>query len=146
MTCQTNQDSYWKHVLFIKWMRFSRLTLSAGLPHSWIWWDENGSLYLSSLPLSLPLSLASGYFECCPFYSEIKYVWSLSLFFKAEDLKKLKTSKSFNQQRQLINHALKAFILLIRTQKIKDIKEQMPNKLTNLENKKFIDFVCETLG
>ena len=44
--------------------------------------------------------------------------------------------KSFNQQRQLINHALKAFILLIRTQKIKDIKEQMPNKLIKLENNK----------
>ena len=51
----------------------------AGLPHSWIWREENGSLYLSSLPLSLPLSLASGYFECCPFYSEMKYVFSLTL-------------------------------------------------------------------
>jgi hypothetical protein len=29
------------------------------------------------------------------------------LVFKAEELKKNKTSKSLNQQRQLINHALK---------------------------------------
>ncbi len=86
-------------------MRFSRLTLSAGLPHSWIWREGNGSLYLSSLPLSLPLPLASGYFECCPFYSEIKYVFSISLVFKAEELKKHTTSKSLNQQRQLTNHA-----------------------------------------
>jgi hypothetical protein len=66
-------------------MRFGRLTLSVGLPYSWIWLDENGSLYLSSLPLSLPLSLASDYFECCPFYPEIKYVLSLCLFSKLKN-------------------------------------------------------------
>ena len=71
--------------LFIKRMRFSRLTLSAGLPHSWIFQDENGSLYLSSLPLSLPLPLASGDFEYCPFYSDIKYVFSLTLFSKLKN-------------------------------------------------------------
>ena len=127
-------------------MRSSRLTLPSDILHSCIWGEENSYLCLSFLPQSLPLSLISGYLECCPFYSEIKYVCSLSLFFKAEDLKKLKTSKSFNQQRQLINHALKAFILLIRTQKIKDIKEQMPNKLIKLENNKFKDFACGILG
>jgi len=94
---KTNQESYWKHALFIKCMRFSRLTLSAGLPHSWTWRDENGSLYLSSLHLSLPLYLASDYFECCPFYSGIKYVKSLSLFSKLKNW-----SRSLNQQRQLI--------------------------------------------
>jgi hypothetical protein len=30
---------------------------------------------------------------------------NIKLVFKAEDLKKHKTSKSFNQQRQIINHA-----------------------------------------
>jgi hypothetical protein len=54
--------------------------LSAGLPHSWIWREENGSLYLSSLPVSLPLPLASGYFGCCPFYSRIKNVLAEACF------------------------------------------------------------------
>jgi hypothetical protein len=40
----------------------------AGLPHSWIWREENVSLYLSSLPLSLLLSLASGYLEFPPYF------------------------------------------------------------------------------
>jgi hypothetical protein len=31
-------------------------------------------------------------------------------------------------------------------QKIKDIKEQMPNKLIKLENNKFKDFACGILG
>jgi hypothetical protein len=55
-------------------MRFSRLTLPTGLPHSWKWQEENGSLYLSSLPLCLLLSLASGYFGCCSFFSGNSYV------------------------------------------------------------------------
>ena len=86
-------------------MRFSRLTLSAGLPHSWIWRDENGSLYLSSLPLSLPLSLASGYFDCSPFYSEIKKCLKFMLVFKAYELKKHKINKSINKTRKFIHHA-----------------------------------------
>ncbi len=127
-------------------MRSSRLTLSAGLPHSWIWRVENGSLYLSSLPLSLPLSLASGYFECCSFYSEIKYVLRLCLFFKLKNWRNIKSvGFSTNRDRKLIMHK-KTFILSIRIQKIKDIKKQMPNKLIKLENKKFKDFVCEILG
>jgi len=36
----------------------------------------------------------------------------------------------------------KTYILSIRTQKIKDIKEQMQNKVIKLENNKFKDFVC----
>jgi hypothetical protein len=40
----------------------------------------------------------------------------------------------------------KTFILSIQIQKIKDIKEQMPNKLIELENNKFKDFVYGILG
>ena len=40
------------------------------------------------------------------------------LVFKAEEFKKHKISESINKQEKLINHALKAFILLIRIQKI----------------------------
>jgi len=40
----------------------------------------------------------------------------------------------------------KTFILSIRIQKIKEIKEQMPNKLIKLENNKFKDFACGILG
>ncbi len=36
--------------------------------------------------------------------------------------------------------------LSIRIQKIKDIEEQVPNKLIKLENNKFKDFVCGFLG
>ncbi len=43
-------------------------------------------------------------------------------------------------------HAKKDLYTFNSYKKIKDIKEQMPNKLINLENNKFIDFVCETLG
>ena len=68
------------------------------------------------------------------------------LLFKAEELKKHKTSKSLNQQRQIIIMHKKTFILTVHIQLIKDIKEQIPNKLIKLENNKFIDFVCETLG
>ena len=55
-------------------MGFSRLTLSAGLPRSWIWREENGSLFQSFLPLSLPLSLASAYLEFPPYFSGNRYV------------------------------------------------------------------------
>jgi hypothetical protein len=40
----------------------------------------------------------------------------------------------------------KTFILSIRIQKTKEIKEQMPNKLRKLENNKFKDFACGILG
>jgi hypothetical protein len=53
---------------------------------------------------------------------------------------------SLNQKRQLIIIHKKTFILSIRIQKIKDIKEQMTNKLIKLENNKFIDFVWGILG
>ena len=62
------------------------------------------------------------------------------LVFKAEELKKHKTSKSLSQERQLINHAQKELPICI--QKIKDIKKQMPNKLIKFENNKFKDFAC----
>jgi hypothetical protein len=68
------------------------------------------------------------------------------LVFKAEELKKHKTSKSLNQQTQLVIMQNKTFILSIRIQKIKDIKEQMPNKLIKLTNNKFIYYVCRILG
>jgi hypothetical protein len=65
------------------------------------------------------------------------------LVFQAEELKKLKTSKILYQQRQLIIMHKKTFILSIRIQEIKDIKEQMRNKLNKLENNKVIDFACQ---
>jgi hypothetical protein len=65
------------------------------------------------------------------------------LVFQAEEFKKLKTSKILYQQRQLIIMHKKTFILSIRIQKIKDIKEQMPNKLIKLEKNKVIDFACQ---
>ncbi len=40
----------------------------------------------------------------------------------------------------------KTYVLSIRIQKIKDIKEQMQNKVIKLENNKFKDFVCGILG
>jgi hypothetical protein len=41
----------------------------------------------------------------------------------------------------------KTFLLSICIQRqIKDIKEQMPNKLIKLENNKFKDFACGILG
>jgi hypothetical protein len=40
-----------------------QLTLVGDFPHSWIWREENGFIYLSSLPLSLPLSLPSAHLE-----------------------------------------------------------------------------------
>jgi len=66
------------------------------------------------------------------------------LVFKAEELKKHKTSKSFNQTNRdsyLILHK-KNFTLSICIQKIKDTKEQKPNKLIEFENNKFKDFAC----
>ncbi len=127
-------------------MRFSRLTLSADLPHSWIWWDENGSLYLSSLPLSLPLYLASDYFECCPFYSGIKYVLSLCLFSKLKNWRKIKPARvSTNRDSWFIRHKKPLYFQSVYN-KIKEIKEQMPNKLIKLENNKFKDFACGILG
>ena len=59
--------------------RITRLTLLTGLPHSLVWREGNGFLYLSSLPLSLPLSLPSGHLECCSCFSENKYALSLNL-------------------------------------------------------------------
>jgi hypothetical protein len=50
-----------------------QLTLVGGLPHSKIWREEKDSLYLFSLPLSLPLSLASDHLEYSPYLSENIY-------------------------------------------------------------------------
>ncbi len=66
--CEINQETCFIHDK----ARITRLTLLVGLPHSKIWREGNGFLYLSSLPLSLPLSLYSDHLECCSYFPENK--------------------------------------------------------------------------